>query len=214
MSNQVAPPTFAKHPADTPTFWDLRYEAAFTPWSQEKIPHCWRQFLNHRSNATSTRILVPGCGEGFEVADLVRRGYHTTAIDFSQAAINSAKVVLGDVVEAPNCCLKQADFFDAELCTEPFDLVYERAFLCALPPKLWPNYAAQMAKIIKPRGLLVGFFCYDPLPKGPPFGLEANALESLLDGQFQRIYAETPTDSISVFVGREKFEVWQKTTSA
>ncbi len=210
MSNQLTPPTFAKHAADTPTFWDLRYEAAFTPWSQVQIPQCWQRFLNQRNDAASTRILVPGCGEGFEVADLVRRGYNTTAIDFSQAAINAAKLVLGEIVEAPNCSLKQADFFDAAMCAEPFDLVYERAFLCALPPKLWPNYAAQMAKIIKPNGLLVGFFCYDPTPKGPPFGLETNALDGLFAGHFQRISVETPTDSINVFVGREKFEVWQR----
>ncbi len=212
MSNQTPPPTFAKHGADTPTFWDLRYEAAFTPWSQALIPQCWQRFLNARSDATSTRILVPGCGEGFEVEDLVQRGYNTTAIDFSQAAINTAKLVIGTLSEAPNCRLKQSDFFEDALAIAPFDIVYERAFLCALPPKLWPNYATQMAKIIKPNGLLAGFFCYDPTPKGPPFGLEENALEALFNGHFQRILCETPTDSISVFAGREKFEVWQRTT--
>ena len=210
MSTQTPPPTFAKHAADTPTFWDLRYEAAFTPWSQVQIPQCWQRFLNARNDAANTHVLVPGCGEGFEVGDLVQRGYDTTAIDFSHAAIAAAKNALGQIAQAPNCHLKQADFFDGNLAATPFDLVYERAFLCALPPKLWADYATQMAKIIKPKGLLVGFFCYDPTPKGPPFGLEANGLEALFNGLFQRICCETPTDSISVFAGREQFEVWRR----
>jgi hypothetical protein len=36
----------------------------------------------------------------------------------------------------------QADFF-AENPDGPFDLVYERIFLCSLPKTLWPSYAAQ-----------------------------------------------------------------------
>lgn len=210
MLNQAPPPTFTKHAVDTPTFWDLRYEAAFTPWSQVQIPQCWQRFLNARNDAASARVLVPGCGESFEVGDLVQRGYDTTAIDFSHAAIGAAKSVLGQIAQAPNCHLKQADFFDASLAATSFDFVYERAFLCALPPKLWANYAAQMAKIIKRNGLLAGFFCYDPIAKGPPFGLEVNGLATLFNGRFQRIAYETPTDSIAVFEGREQFEVWQR----
>ena len=207
------PPTFAKHSADTPTFWDLRYEAAFTPWSQANLPQSWLSFLNTHTFAQAphdTRVLVPGCGESFEVADLVQRGFNTVAIDFSHAAIAAAKQSLGDIANAPNCQLKQADFFAAELTANPFDLVYERAFLCSLPPDRRQEYATQMAKVIKPNGLLVGFFCYDPAPKGPPFGLEADGLKALIGGRFQRIARNTPTDSIAVFAGREQFEVWQR----
>ena len=213
MHKSNTSPTFAKHAADTPTFWDLRYQAAFTPWSQSNIPLCWQQFLDAREPSNGATVLVPGCAEGFEIADLVHRGYFTTAIDFSAAAIEAAKTVLGAVAKTPNCNLRQADFFDAAFTHAPFDLVYERAFLCALPPKLWPNYAEQMAAIIKPGGLLAGFFCYDPvppIPKGPPFGLDQNVLEALFLGRFERISIATPTDSVAVFAGREQFEVWQR----
>ena len=37
----------------------------------------------------------------------------------------------------------------------------------------WPQYAARTAALLKPGGLLVGFFFFSDEPKGPPFGISA-----------------------------------------
>jgi hypothetical protein len=53
--------------------------------------------------------------------------------------------------------VRQADFF-APIAEAPFDLVYERAFLCALPRRLWPSWATRVAELVKPGGRLAGTF--------------------------------------------------------
>ena len=53
-----------------------------------------------------------------------------------------------------------------------YEVITERAFLCALPRKLWPDWAAAMARLLPPGGLLAGYFFVAEQLKGPPFGIE------------------------------------------
>ena len=44
--------------------------------------------------------------------------------------------------------------------------------LCALPRAMWPRVAARWAELLPPGGRLAGFFFFDDVAKGPPFGIE------------------------------------------
>lgn len=48
------------------------------------------------------------------------------------------------------------------------DGIYERTFLCSLPPECWPDYAARMARLLRPGGVLAGIFYYGTDPDGYP----------------------------------------------
>ena len=102
-----------------------------------------------------------------------------------------------------------ADFFDFDPVAA-FDLVYERAFLCALPRPLWPGYAPRVAGLLRPPGRLAGFFFFDDNERGPPFGLKAGELDVLLGERFRRTADAEPGDSIPVFAGKERWQVWQR----
>src|SRR6266853_1598818 len=54
-------------------------------------------------------------------------------------------------------------------CGSAYD---ERAFLCALPRRLWPSYARRLFELLRPEGRLAGFFYFDDGERGPPFGLK------------------------------------------
>ena len=128
-----------------------------------------------------------------------------TAIDFSPVAIEStnkaltsagAKTILGD-------------FFTYNFEVAPFDLIYERTFLCSLPPRMWRSYAARVAELLSARGTLAGFFFYGKNSDPPPYPLTEAKASELFDARFDLLKSEPVTDSLSIFAGREKWQEWQ-----
>ena len=91
-----------------------------------------------------------------------------------------------------------------------FDAIYERAFLCALPRRLWTAWVARTAELIPPDGRLFGFFFFDSNEKGPPFGIAPTELSKLLSPHFDLIEDSLPADSITVFAGKERWQVWRR----
>jgi hypothetical protein len=58
--------------------------------------------------------------------------------------------------------------------------------------------------------LLAGFFFLGETPKGPPFGIDEAELDRLLGGAFEKVNDEPAADSIPVFAGRERWQVWRR----
>ena len=123
----MADPTFPKRDPAEREFWELRYAASFSPWDAGKVP---RQLLSFVKPSPPQRVLVPGCGSAWDVRCFAEHGWSVLGIDFSLLAVEEARAVLGP--HAP--LVRKADFF-APIEGAPFDVVYERAFLCALPRK-------------------------------------------------------------------------------
>lgn len=152
------------------------------------------------------RILVPGCGSGYEVRAFAERGHDVLGIDFSDAALDNARRRLGKLADR----VRKADFF--QLAEEPFDLVYERTFLCALPRRAWPEWARSIARLVRRGGRLAGFFYIDDNERGPPFGISLNQLHELLDATFVQEEEEAiPAEqSVPVLAGKEVWQVWRR----
>jgi len=181
-----------------PDFWETRYRDRVMPWDAGGVPRALADFVTRLQ--PGARVLVPGCGSAYEARFLAEHGMDVLAIDFSPAAVAQAREHLGPFAGI----VREADFFSFD----PgglFDFVYERAFLCALPPKLWPGYARRMPQLIKPGGLLAGFFFFDDAPRGPPFGIAEQALEALLVPPFTLQAQRAVSDSIAVFQGKERW---------
>ena len=187
-----------------PDFWDTRFRQNVTPWDAGRGPAALQRFLGR--HAGRGRALVPGCGTGYEVRELAHAGFDVTAIDFSEAALEAARRELGPLAHL----VRLADFFGFEHDTPPFDAIYERAFLCALPRRVWPDWERRAAQLLRPGGLLFGVFYFDDNARGPPFGVAAGQLEALLAPDFERIEDEPVEDSIPAFAGRERWRVWRR----
>ena len=184
-------------------FWESRYRDHVTPWDAGKVPASLGAYA--RDLPAGTRILIPGCGSAYEAAYLSAKGCDVLAIDFSPAAVEAARKNLGgsgDIV-------RLADFFEFDY-GKPFDVIYERAFLCALPPRMWPQYAPRAAQLLRPGGELAGFFFLRETERGPPFGTTSDALHALLDPCFGLVEDKAVTDSIPVFQGAERWQVWRR----
>jgi len=199
----MATPTFESRDPSAPAFWSERFEQEFMPWDLGSAPQQFRQFV--AQSAKSYVTLIPGCGTGYEVACLSEAGWDVTAIDFSAAAVDAARKVLGSLADR----VVQADFFEFTP-SRRIELIYERAFLCALPHRMRQAVVRRWADLLLPGGLLAGFFFFDDAPKGPPFGIAPEELDALLRSHFEKLADEPVPDSLPVFAGKERWQIWRR----
>jgi len=226
-------PDFTNRDPRTAEFWDQRFEAEFTPWDRGGVPvqlAAWLQTLEPENQGTAqgpdpdmgpartgvrplgrtpvsrfSTVLIPGCGIGHELQAFCEAGWNATAIDFSPSAVVAAQQAVGKWREH----VVQADFFEYAP-KQPLDLIYERAFLCAMPRDMWPRVVQRWADLLPEDGLLLGYFYFDNNPKGPPFGADRQQLEQLMSAHFVLEWDEPASDSIPVFQGKERWMAWRR----
>jgi SAM-dependent methyltransferase len=196
----------AKQDASKPEFWEKRFRENFTPWDAGGVPRDLEQFL--KTEPRGRRVLIPGCGSGYELRAFAEAGHDVLAVDFAPAAVERAQKILGTLSEH----VRLADFFESGFGA-PFDLVYERAFLCSLPRPLRPRYVQRTLELLAPQGRIVGFFFFEDGERGPPFGLKSGELEALFAGRFERVTDAAVSDSIPIFQGKERWQVWSAVRS-
>ena len=186
-------------------FWEQRYSTGTTPWDFHGVPPALTAYLKNRTTPGS--VLIPGCGFGHEVRAFHEHGWQTLAIDYSPTAVDQAKANLGSLAS----WVRKADFFTDDL-DGPFDLIYERTFLCAIDPEQRPTYANRMRQLIQPGGVLAGLFFYGEEPDGPPHSLADLTLAKRLLTGFELITDEPipAADSLPLFVDRERWQVWRR----
>lgn len=187
-------------------FWETRYRSGETPWDFHGIPKALRSYLRQ---ATPGRVLIPGCGSGYEIEAFRNKAWDTFAIDFCDAAVARARQI---VDQGPGCVIP-GDFFTHQFGGVRFDVVYERTFLCSLPPMLWSNYVRRMAELIVPGGHLLGFFLYGEEPEPPPFPLTEADASGLFADAFKRVDDRAVADSLPLFHNRERWQQWCRCSS-
>lgn len=200
MNEAIKPP---EQRPEHPDFWCKRFGQGVTPWDAGRVPAAFADFIARQPTPENT--LIPGCGSAWEAAHLAGRGWPVTALDFSPTAIAAAREIIGDDAVDLLC----ADFFDFPVTT-PYRLIYERAFLCALPRKLWAAWGRRVAELLPPGGRLAGYFFLCDQAKGPPFGILPEQLDALLAEHFELIEDAAVDDSCPVFAGRERWQVWRR----
>jgi hypothetical protein len=196
-------PTFQTRDSSAAAFWTERFEQQFMPWDSGGVPADLQQFVRQ---APAPRVtLIPGCGSAYELGYLSDAGWDVTAIDFSEAAVAAAKAIVGPWATR----VVHADFFTFAPPKAP-EFIYERAFLCALPPVKWPAIARRWAALLPAGGLLGGFFFHGDTRTGPPFGAQPEQLHALLAPDFEKIDDRPVTDSIPMFAGKERWQLWRR----
>lgn len=185
MNNALLPysPKAIRMAGPTTAFWQERFERNETGWDRGSPSPQLIAWLDSGA-LTPCRIAVPGCGSGWEVAELARHGFEVTAIDYTQAAVDKTKARLSTLgLEAE---VVQADVLNYQPAMT-FDAVYEQTCLCALHPDHWIPYARQLNQWLKPEGSLWVMFMQmlrpaateEGLIVGPPYHCDINAMRAL-----------------------------------
>jgi thiopurine S-methyltransferase len=184
-----------------PAFWDVRYREGVTPWQPDASPP--EALALGPPPAPGARLLVPGCGWTAETLVFAAAGWNVLAVDFSSEAVALARRHLaGSAVE-----VREADVF--ALDEPPFDLVYERAFLCALHPRTRPTYGRRMAELVRPAGRMLGYFEIGEGRGGPPYDIVRAELEALLEPAFT-LETDQPSVAPMPAFEDERWMVWRR----
>lgn len=166
----------------TREFWEERFQAGNTPWDRG-APNPQLDAWITQGALKPCRILVPGCGSGYEVAALAAAGFDVTALDYAAIAVERTKQRLA--AEGLSAAVVEADALSWR-AAKPFDAVYEQTCLCALYPDAWRDYADQLHGWLSPGGQLFALFVQflrpgaaDGAILGPPYHCDINAMRAL-----------------------------------
>lgn len=190
--------------------WSALWKADLTLWDQGKPTEAMLYEVNKAFDGgrvpPQATVFIPGCGSGYDVHALARKGFAVTGLDVAPEAIAKATSVCSDTEYMAS--LICADFFTHPLPT--FDLVFDYTFFCALPPSLRSQWGARTAALLKPGGRLLTL-AYPLAPEemasnadapGPPFPVSLTqyrlALEShgvMLEGQPVKSEMSVPSRS-------------------
>jgi len=194
-----------EHPTFSSLYWEDRYSKGETGWDM-KGPAPWLLPATKLFPDTSARILIPGCGNGHEVLQLLSLGYKKiTALDFSESACRKLSASLPAETAYSVLC---EDFF-AHRGT--YDVVLEQTFFCSFHPSRRPGYVSHMHSLLSSNGLLMGvLFASDFSTAGPPFGGRREDYMSLFQTRFSRVEMELCTSSHPARSGNELLFVCEK----
>jgi Thiopurine S-methyltransferase (TPMT) len=191
-------------PSSDPEFFDIRYAAGKMPWDFGGVPQSLKVFLDtHRGPG---RVLIPGCGSGYEIEAFSSSGWDVIGIDFSRLAVARARSLLGPLAGK----VYEGDFFTYPLVEGCFDMIYERTFLCTLLPDFRLRYAQRIAELIVPSGVLCGFFFLGPEDEPPPYPISQFQLEQLLGSRFEKIEDNAVEDSLALYASKERWQIWRR----
>ncbi len=166
----------------TKDFWEERFASGNTPWDRGASSPQLGAWL--ASGALKPcRILVPGCGSGYEVAELAMAKFEVTGLDYADEAIARTHRRISEA--EVDAAIVRADVL-AWQPDRPFDAVYEQTCLCALYPDQWRDYAERLHQWIRPGGKLFALFLQLPRAdaaqgfiQGPPYHCDINGMRAL-----------------------------------
>lgn len=193
-----------------PVDWREAWRAGATPWDAGTSPPSLLELIES-DRVPAGRILVPGCGTGYDLAALARADREVVGLDLSEdarVAFMSAHAELpGRVV------YEVADFF-SYAAGDGFDFVWDYTFFCALDPDQRSAWAQTMARLIKPSGILATLiFPYeDPISarQGPPWPINTELVRSFVESAFEEIEVREADRSHPGREGRERLALWHR----
>lgn len=180
-------------------FWEQRWKDKTTGWDLGVVSPPLKEYADQLTNK-NLKILIPGCGNGYEAAYLHSKGFtNVYIIDIAQEAIASFKKLHPNF---PSSHIIHGDFFEHQ---DKYDLIIEQTFFCAIHPSMRKKYVEHMHSLLNPNGKLVGLFFNREFEGGPPFSGSKKEYEELFHREFELNQLETATNSIEPRKGTELF---------
>lgn len=162
--------------------WLSRWESGQIGWHEAGGSSALRKFWPRL--AQGSRVLVPLCGKSHDLLWLAHQGLKVTGVELSEIA---AKAFFEDAgikfeVEVSSgfsrfhdrdagLSIVCGDYF--QYVDGPFDALYDRAALVALPPELRPVYVKHTQSLLKASAtqLLITLEYDQSIANGPPYSV-------------------------------------------
>jgi len=190
--------------------WQEAWKAGRTPWDAGTSPPALHGLLE-RGAVPAGRILVPGCGRGYDLATLAREDREVVGIDLSAEARAAFRTAHRDL--AGRVGYEVTDFFSYEPAAR-FDFVWDYTFFCAIDPDRRSAWAAKMKQLVKPAGTLATllFPFEDPISdrQGPPWPINTGLVRDVLADGFEALEVIEVQQTHPGREGRERLALWRR----
>lgn len=189
------------------TNWNTCYENGETPWEKGAPTPVIEEARMRHPELFLGKWLVPGCGTGHDARSLAALGCEVVGLDIAPLAVEQARK--NDPSGSVDFRLE--NLFDLPMnLRDTFDFVWEHTCLCALDPAMRKQYLLGLKSALKSDGQVMGVFFINPDMEigesGPPFGITADELVSLVTSQgFKVVEQWEPKTGYPGRVGRELF---------
>ena len=193
-----------------PVDWRKNWRAGVTPWDAGTSPPALRSLVD-RGAVPSGRILVPGCGTGYDLSTLARTDREVVGIDLSEDA---RKAFVAAHPELPGSVIYEvADFF-SYAPARGFDFVWDYTFFCALDPDQRTSWSRAMQRLVNPGGVLATllFPFEDPISgtQGPPWPVNTAMVRSCVEDGFEELETTDVGRTHPGREGKERLVLWRR----
>lgn len=187
-----------------PAYWTQRYQENQTGWDLGQVSPPLKAYFDQLENK-NLRILIPGCGRGYEGIYLLEKGFQNVFLaDYSEAALGEIKRTCPHYPQNQLHCV---NFFDLE---GHYDLIIEQTMFCAIDPSLRLAYVQKAADLLAENGKIVGVLFNRDFEGGPPFGGSKEEYWTHFEKHFDIITMEECHNSIQPRLGHEVFFIAKK----
>lgn len=165
--------------------WSVRYELGSIPWDLGRAhPELETRLALDPSLGTDSvgSVLVPGAGTGHDAAALAQAGWKVTAVDIAPAV----EAALLRRLDADGASVVIGDSLDIDV-DEPFDLVFDHTFFCAIDPVDRPRFGSMAERVLTRSGSVISVVFPIGRPSsdgGPPWGFEVADMARALGDRF------------------------------
>jgi methyl halide transferase len=179
----------------TPEFWGEKYRIGDTGWDLGEVSPPFARLLES-GGLKRGRMLIPGCGRGWEAIFFAQKGFDVTAADFAPEAIAEVERRAREAgVEIKTEC---RDFLNPPSeWIGRFDILLEQTCFCAIHPTRRPAYVEAAWKSLRSGGEVTGLFYHTKQSGGPPFDTRPEDVRRLFEPFFSIEHFAVSPDSHS-----------------
>jgi 2-polyprenyl-3-methyl-5-hydroxy-6-metoxy-1,4-benzoquinol methylase len=169
--------------------FEWRYWRGLAPWDTQITPPEVMAFL---AQAKPAKALDLGCGTGTNAITMARYGWQVTAVDFSPAAIRTARYKAKRA--GLNIAFQVGDVSDLSLIQDAFDYALDIGCLFTLAERQQIKYAEGLQRLVRSKGkyMLYARLQQDRKYKSPI--LSPKAVQDLFSPAFSLIRIENGED--------------------
>lgn len=196
---------------DRAGFWELLYQQGTTGWDLGGPTPAFAALLAGPDAPRPGKMMVPGCGRGYDAVLFARHGFEVVGVDHAPSALADAQRLAREA--GVTCTFVQEDLFALpERYPQAFDYVLEYTCFCAINPQRREEYVQAMAGVLRTGGELVGLFfpVLSPVEgpagsvlEGPPFPMSEQEVREVFSARFDIEQLAPTAHTVSPRRGKE-----------
>lgn len=195
---------------DEPSFWNEKYKKNESNWDLNSPNPVFVDLIKRKELFSTGKLLIAGCGKGYDAVAAAKEGFDVTAVDFSSFAINFTKELADK--NSVSVSLFEADIFELDnIYATQFDIVYDYVTYCAINPERRKEYARKISSLLKNDGkLLAILFPVENREGGPPYRISVIEFYKNFSEFLKLEFATKNINSIKPRAGREVLHIYKK----